>query len=508
MRCSVLDLGSNSFHVLVADLDGATLVPVEREREMLHLGQVVARHGGVPEPEVVRAESTVAHLSALARRSGTVEHLAVATSALRDADNGPDVLDRLSTAAGAPVRTLTGEEEARLAYLGVRAGVAVGAQPLLVLDLGGGSLELAVGSDGAVGWSTSIPLGVSRLSHLVTTDPLRTREREALQVRVAEALAPVLAPVREAAPAATVAVGGTVRALARVVAASADVWLPTTLNQLRVGTGDLRRARDELVALDLDGRAAVPGVKERRADQLHVAAVILTAVLEGLDVAEVTVSDWGLREGILLDAHGVATPPAPIELRTAEITRLRRAFPTDDRHLDHLVDLVLELFDRLGSVHGLGPDARELLVHATRLHDIGETLALRRHPVHGAYLVANAELRGFGPHEVAMLATLVRYHRSRGIDRRHPPFAALSPDDQERTLRLLPLLRLADRFDRTGDRGTRDVSVGRDGDAVVLTPIGADLPITPLEIDRLADLFASTYGVPLRFACTLPTTTA
>jgi exopolyphosphatase / guanosine-5'-triphosphate,3'-diphosphate pyrophosphatase len=500
VRCSVLDLGSNSFHVLVADLDGTSLVPVEREREMLHLGRVVAQHGHVPEEHVVRAEETVAHLTALALRSGSEEHLAVATSALRDAEDGPAVIERLSSAAGTTVRVLSGEDEARLGYLGVRAGVAVRDEPVLVLDLGGGSLELTIGAGADVLWSTSAPLGVSRLSALVENDPARKRDVRTLKARIADELAPHLAPIADAGVRTTVAVGGTVRALARVVAAEDAIWLPATLNQLGLPTPELARVRDELLALDLDGRTDVPGMKDRRADHLHVAAVVLVEVLEQLGVDRVTVSDWGLREGLLLDAHGVTAPPSPDELRGGEIARLRATFPTDDAHLERVASLAAAVFRGLRPVHGLGDDALELLDHAARLHDLGETLALRRHPVHGAYLIANAELRGFAPDETAVLATLVRSHRSRGIDPHYPPFAALPHEGQDLVRRLLPLLQIADRLDRTRDGAVQDVGVAVVDGVATVAPIGSDVPAAPVDLDRVRRLFRSTFDLDLRFA--------
>lgn len=506
MRCSVLDLGSNSFHVLVADLDGRSLVPVAREREMLHLGRVVAAHGALPEADIVRAERTVAHLSTLARRSGSVEHLAVATAALRDADNGTEVLARLTEAAGAPVRVLSGEDEAAMAYRGVRAGVAVGAEPVLVLDLGGGSLELAVGTAGEVTWAASTPLGASRLTGLVEQDPPRKRDLKLVRTTVDEHLEPHVATLRDHAAPTVVAVGGAVRALARVAAAARAAWLPASLNQVRVTRTELQELRDRLVGLDLDARQQVEGMKSRRADHLHVAAVVVAQVLDRLDIDEVGVSDWGLREGVLLATHDAVTdgptpaPPSAAQLRADEVARLRATFPTDDRHLTHLAVLAGQLFDALRDVHGLGDTDRELLLHAARLHDLGETVALRRHPEHGAYLLVHAELRGFDPDEVGTLASLVRFHRSRGIREDEAPFAALPSDVQDRIRRLLPLLQIADRCDRTGDRGTREITVVRDHDGVTLEPVGSPLPVAPLELERTAALFERTFGVPLTFA--------
>lgn len=511
MRCSVLDLGSNSFHVLVADLDGRSLVPVTREREMLHLGRAVATHGALPEPDIERAERTVAHLSTLARRSGSVEHLAVATAALRDADNGAEVLARLTDAAGAPVRVLSGEAEAEMAYRGVRAGVAIGDEPVLVLDLGGGSLELAVGTGREVAWSTSTPLGASRLTGLVEDDPPRKRDLKRIRTTVDDHLDPHVAPLAEHAAPTVVAVGGAVRALARVAAAARGAWLPTSLNQVRLTRTELATLRDRLVTLDLDARQQLPGMKSRRADHLHVAAVVVERVLARLDVEEVVISDWGLREGVLLTTHDAATdgpaspPPDAAQLRADEVARLRATFPTDDRHLTHLAALAGQLFDALRDVHGLDDADRELLLHAARLHDLGETVALRRHPEHGAYLLIHAELRGFDPDEIGTLASLVRFHRSRGIREDEVPFVALPPGVQDRIRRLLPLLQIADRCDRTGDRGTREITVVRDHAGVTLEPVGSPLPVAPLELERTAALFERTYDVPLTFASAVAT---
>ena len=498
MRTSVLDLGSNSFHVLVADLDGHHLSPVMRQREMLHLGRVVARHGTIPPEHRTAAVATVAHLTGLARRVGAQEHLAVATSALRDADNGPAVIDALSEAAGTDVRILDGRTEARLAYLGVRAAVAVRSEPVLVLDLGGGSLEFAVGVGDRVVWSASTRLGASRLSALVTRDPLRKRDIRVLTERVDEEIDPLVDVLRSHHPGTTVAVGGTVRALARIAAVDEAVWLPATLNQLRVSRRELDHLRDDLVTRDLDGRLDVPGMKEQRADHLHVAAIVLTRVLERLGIAQVTVSDWGLREAILLDAHGVTGPPGADDLRSREVERMRLSFVPDDPHPAHVAHLAAQVFDGTRSIHGRAERDRGLLEHAAHLHAVGESLALRRQQQHGAYLVENAELRGFDPAELALLATLVRFHPSRGIDRRFPPYASLSAADQERTRHLLAILQIADGLDRAHDQAVTDVTVKLDAATVELHLDGDGLHVTADELTRRTRLFERTFDVTVQ----------
>ena len=497
MRHAVLDLGSNSFHVLVADVDGPSITPVLREREMLHLGREVASTGSVPPAAERSAVATVTHLAELGRRSGARTVTAVATAALRDAVNGPAVLQRLEEAADTPVQVLDGFEEARLAYLGVRASVAVHDEPVLVFDLGGGSLELAIGVGGQVVWATSTPLGASRLSAGVSSDPLATADRDWLRGAVDTAVDPLRELVAAHEPATCVAVGGTVRALGRLSAAAHAQWLPASVNQLSLDTTDLAALRDRLVGVDLARRRRLPGMKSRRADHVHVAAVVLARALERLGVRTVTISDWGLREGLLLDGGAGPVHPDAVTLRDGEVTRLRRAFGSYDPHPDHVATLAGELFDATTTLHRLDEHDRELLILAARLHALGETLALRRQHVHGAYLVENAELRGFTPTETAMLTTLVRFHPSRGIGSGFAPFEALTNADRDRVRRLLPLLQIADGLDRAHDQAVRGVGIRRVADRIELHLDGGDPQVADSELARRSRLFEEVYQVSL-----------
>jgi exopolyphosphatase / guanosine-5'-triphosphate,3'-diphosphate pyrophosphatase len=498
VRTSVLDLGSNSFHVLVADAaaDG-TVVPRLREREMLHLGAVVARHGHLPDDARRLAVDTAAYLTELARRAGAEQRLAVATSALRDASNGPEVIAEMSVACETEVRVLDGLDEARLAYLGVRASVATTDEPILVLDLGGGSLELAVGTGPTVGWATSTDLGVSRLSTRLPDDPPRGKHVRKLAAHVAETLAPLRDTVAAHDPALVVAVGGTIRALARTVATKAHDWLPATLNQLVLRREALESLRDELLQLDTAGRAAMPGVKSRRADRIHVAAVIVCAALDALGLDELVVSDWGLREGTILDALGFSAVPSGPELRAREAARMRETFRPDRPHAPHVAHLTGRLFDGAREVHGLDDADRSLLLHAALVHDIGASLALRKHQRHSAYLLENAELRGFSPGELAQVITLTRFHTSRGIDTSFPPFAAMHADRRDRTRRMLALLQVADGLDRARDQSVEDLTVQVRGGAVRVVLHGRGLHVARTELERRAELFERTFGVPL-----------
>jgi exopolyphosphatase/guanosine-5'-triphosphate,3'-diphosphate pyrophosphatase len=500
-RLSVLDLGSNSFHVLIADArpDGG-IVPVGREREMLHLGAVVQRHGHVPDGDRARAVDTVTHLTELAARLGATRRLAVATSALRDAANGAEVIAEMEAAAQTEVRVLDGPTEAALAYRGVRASVALDDEPVMVMDLGGGSLEFAVGTGNRIDWSTSLDLGVSRLSTHLDQDPPSAADVKALRRFVRTAVKDHVATIRDLAPRTIVAVGGTIRALGRVVAAEHHDWLPATLNELTVPASAIADLRDRFVAIDAKARADVAGMKSKRADRIHVAAIIVDAVLDTLEVDGFVLSDWGLREGVLLDAMGVDSVPTPRELRTREIDRIVETFVPDDPHLPHVTALALQLFDGTVDLHGLGPSEREILEHAGRVHDVGEALTLRRHHHHGAYILEHAELRGFSPARTAMLCSIVRFHPSRGLSDAYPPVAALSPGEREHTERLVALLQLADGLDRARDQAVTGLHVEVDDDAVTVHLHGDGLHVARTEFERKAAMFQRVFGRRVRLA--------
>lgn len=510
MRTSVLDLGSNSFHVLVADVHSEGYVdPVLRERDMLHLGRVVADHGHITDEALERVLDSVAHLSELARRAGAGQQLAVATSALRDAANSREVLARIEATAGHPVRVLPGFEEARMAYLGVRAAMGVSPGGLGVLDLGGGSLELAVGTRRQPDLVTSSNLGVSRLSALVTEDPISKSDRKRLRTTVASELELSGGAFDTHLPPRVVAVGGTVRAMARVVAAADRPWMPMTLNRFPLTVDRLEELRDQLCALDQGDREDVKGMKTRRADHLHIATIILVEVLRHLDVEALEVCDWGLREGVLLDAADTQLAPSPQELKDREVRRLHDAFTPGDDHDPHTAELAVQLFDLTSSLHGLGEDQRRILHQAAMVHDIGQSLALRRHHKHGAYIVEHAELRGFSPDECAQLVALVRFHSSRGIKDKHAAVRSMGAERRQATHVLLALLQAADVLDRTRDQTVTGLRLGHvDDDTVELHLEGEGLQVASTELRRKTEVFRRVLGRELVVRTPSGTTTA
>jgi broad specificity phosphatase PhoE len=302
VRAATLDLGSTSFNLLIADVTRRGILrPVVQEKVMLRLGAVIASNALIPDAVCERAVEVARELRVVAEQEKVQRLFPVATSALRDAENGAALADRIGRALGTPVRVLRGEEEARLMFEAFRRRVPLGRKPALGLDLGGGSLELAVGSRDALELEATLPLGVARLhGELGPRDPLRKRDARAIRDRVREHLAPWREAIRSRELARVVATGGSVRALARLLDERARS--PRRSGPYELEADTLRRLAKELAASTLEERLLMRGIRKRRADLLPTAALILEALVDELAIEEITVSDWGLREGVMLEA--------------------------------------------------------------------------------------------------------------------------------------------------------------------------------------------------------------
>ena len=307
-RLAVMDLGSTSFHMLVADVTrGGRLTAVDRERVMLRLGAVIASHDRIPRDVAKRAVDTAVRLKERALAIGAEEVIAVGTAALRDADNGRELCADLEHATGGSVRILSGEEEARIIFESFRRRVRLPEGLVLGLDLGGGSLELAIGDRQRVVFETTLPVGAARLHRqFVTRDPLRKRELRALCDHVQEALAPWREEIAAHAPVGAVAAGGTARALGHLVVGLRGMRPAGTINEMLIDRAALDEATGLLAKAERAERLALPGMRRRRVDLLPVGALVLKTVVDELGLDGFTLTDWGLREGVLLDEIGAA----------------------------------------------------------------------------------------------------------------------------------------------------------------------------------------------------------
>jgi exopolyphosphatase/guanosine-5'-triphosphate,3'-diphosphate pyrophosphatase len=306
-RIAVVDLGSTSFHMLVADVTRAGgLHVVARSRVMLQLGSLLATTRSIPKANEEQALDAAKRLAKRAWALGATRILPVGTAALRDASNGSAFRKRLGKALGANVRLLSGVEEARLMFAAFRRRVPFPAGPVLGVDLGGGSLELALGDSDRIRKEWTLRIGVARMrAEFIQDDPPSQRMLRAVRQRVREQVAPLADRIAARELRLVVASGGTARALGRLVAGMRGLRPNRSINQLEVRTPELRSAARHLLTTPRAARLRLPGMRRRRVDLLPTGALVLATVAESLHVPGYTLTDWGLREGVLLEAVGI-----------------------------------------------------------------------------------------------------------------------------------------------------------------------------------------------------------
>jgi len=311
LRVAVLDLGSTSFHLLVSDA-GATqgLERIFRQRSRLRLGACITASGHIPDDVCVRAVESARVLKETSDAHQPDRMIAVATAAIRDADNGVALAEQIGAAIGIPVRVLSGAEEARLIFAAFRHRLMLGNTLTLGADLGGGSLELALGDDAEVHWETTLRVGIASLhSEVVSHDPMTRKEHNEILRYVRNSLEPHREMIARSESRRCIVSGGTIRALARLLTESSgakDHWRSEG-SSIRIKHRQLARLTEMLVASTHEARLQMPGIKKSRADLLPTGAIILLALLEACEMKEMVACDWGLREGVVLEAIGLAS---------------------------------------------------------------------------------------------------------------------------------------------------------------------------------------------------------
>jgi exopolyphosphatase/guanosine-5'-triphosphate,3'-diphosphate pyrophosphatase len=505
-RLAVIDLGSNSFRMVVFLAGASWWRRTDEIYEAVRIGEGLAETGMLGEQPMQRALSTLevfAHFAAASGLgSGSLD--AVATSAIRDAGNAQVFLARARERSGLPIRVLTREQEAHYAYL-----AAVNSTTLsdgYVLDLGGGSLQLVQVADRLARRSGSWPVGTVRMSErfLPGGGPAKRRQLQELREHLAAQLkdAPWLADERSASARRVVGIGGTVRNLA--VAAERAAGLPSYgVQGMLIERERLDELVERLAALPAAERAAVPGIKPARADLILAGAVVLQAVLRAGRFDGIEATEAGLREGVFFERLLAGRePPLFEDVRRASVMNLAAAYAADPAHTRHVAALALGMFDELArlGLHPGDPGERELLWAASMLHDIGMSVDYDDHHKHSRYLILNAGLPGFSPVEVAIIAQAARYHR-KGLPEPGPLGALFGEGDAERLDRCAVLLRLAEDLERSRDQLVRSTSLSlHDGEVELRLVADGESVVPRWAASREAELFSRAFSRRLSVA--------
>jgi exopolyphosphatase / guanosine-5'-triphosphate,3'-diphosphate pyrophosphatase len=506
MQLAAIDIGTNSVHMMVVRVrPDLSFEVIDSEKAMVRLGA-----GGLDGRELSRDAMTAA-IQALTRfrRLADAHHveetIAVATSAVREARNGGRFLAEVAEATGIRAAVITGSEEARLIHAAAVYGVDVGANRAVAIDIGGGSVELTLGTATAIDAARSFKLGVIRLTErFVTSDPLSGRDEEALVAHVDDEAGVFCDELVKRGFDRVIGTSGTILSLGAMAVASTSGTAPTDVRNLRVSAKALRRLRKTLVSASTEERLSLPGMDPKRIDLSVAGIVLLDTLLKRLGAEDVTLCDLALREGLVIDyirrntrhiAHADGIP----DVRRRSTIELAERCNYSAAHAQQVARLALSVFDQTRAVHGLSEREREWLEFAAVMHDIGGHISYHGHHRHSHYLILNGDLRGFAPDEIAVIALIARYHR-RGVPKKsHEDYAALEPSLRRSVRALSSILRLAESLDRSHAQVVTGIGIReRDAEVVLEVAVRDDAELEVWTANTNIEPFADLLGKPVR----------
>ncbi len=501
---SFIDIGTNSVRLLVVRLNpNHSYTILTRQKQQVRLGE------GEFEEDEIQAEATerlvlvCKRFTDLAHTFSADEFVAVATSAMREASNQSGILHLLRKEAQIDVRVISGQEEARLIYLGVASGVHIEDRQAFFIDIGGGSTEIAVGSDRTYHYLESFRLGAIRLSNLyfpvAHTGPVSMDQYRKVQHHIRDTIIHSVKKIRALKPATAIGSSGTILNLAEI--AQKALHQNGSNGDAVLTSRDLQKVIELLRSLPLEQRRKVPGMNPERADIIIAGAAILETFMKELGLDSITTTGRGLQDGLLVDyLSRMDAFPLLGELspRQRSVLQLGRSCGINEVHARTVTSLVLELFDSAKELHlhTFGDPERELLEYATFLHDIGSFISYTNHHAHSYYIIRNSELLGFDQKEITFMANIARFHRKKTPRKKDPEVMELESREQEALRILTTFIRLSESLDRSHTALIRHVKFSRaDKEGVHLEVIArgdCQLEIWGIEAEKKG--FEKTFG--------------
>ena len=492
-RLAAIDIGTNSIRMVVADVepDGSYRI-LDEERDMTRLGHGLYDTGRLASESIERAFVALGRMRAIIDGLRVSDLRVVATSAVRDATNGAAFRREVQRRFKMRVEVISPEEEAQLAFQSAVRRFDVGGRPLAVADIGGGSLEVVFAVGAVIEQVHSLPLGAVRLTEAyVRSDPLKRKHwkrlRRAIDVVLDERLG--RPPFQ---PEVLIGSGGTFTNLAEMIMADREDQAATAQGYAFT-RWDLERLLARVRTLPLDVRRELPGLNPKRADIILAGAAAVARLARWLDVPRILVNERGIRDGLLLSMIGeqTARPPGAAADRMESVLAFARKCRCNERHNRHLAELAGQMFDGLSTRLELPAGARDLLVAAALLHDVGALISHAGHHKHAYPLIAHGDIRGFSGREIEVIANLARYHRGASPRKAHATFRQLKKSDRRLVRALAGILRVAVSLDRTHTQRVHTVRcVWRSGRLRLLLEAQAEPQVEVGDAQRKTELLA------------------
>jgi exopolyphosphatase/guanosine-5'-triphosphate,3'-diphosphate pyrophosphatase len=506
-KLAVLDIGTNSIHMVLAEVEPDFSYKIlDRYKDVTRLGDGTFKTHHLPEAAMRKGLEVIKTQVTLARNKGYKRIRAVATSAVREAKNGGEFLKAVSKNTGLTVRVVTGQEEARLIYLGVRHSMELSDKPALIVDIGGGSVELIAGNRDAMLQGQSLKLGAIRLKDLFLhrdppTDTVAGELRQVIDAEIAAALERF--KVKEFHQ--IVGTSGMIGNLAEIIHLRRTGRPVQQLNLATIDVKEIAQTEELLKKTSLKERLNIPGLDPKRADLLLPVTMVLRTLLQRIGQETLTISDKAIREGIIYDfiqrhQEGIRAEHEIPNVRRRNVLYLAERCRYPQAHSHHVARLAGQLFDQTAPLHRLGEREREWLEYAALLHDIGYLINPRQHHKHAYYLITNSDLDGLTAEEIEIIANIARYHRRALPELKHGPYEALSLKSRRTVQKLGALLRIADGLDRSQFAVVQKLKVRLGNPVTIRLSTTSDPELEMWAARARADLFVRAFRRAVSFS--------
>ncbi len=500
-RIAAIDIGSNSVRLVVAQVEGPGGYRVlDEERENTRLASEIDETGRLGDTAIEESFIALRNFLSIAAGYGVHQLRAIATSAVRDAENGQDFCDRARAELGLHIDVITAREEGKLAYLSVARAFEVQDRPIAVADIGGGSTEIVLASNGLIDEVFATRLGAVRIAercHLI--DASDTKTLAAAEAYIDKQLKKV--GKLPFVPSRLYGTGGTFTAMASVLTARAGED-DRPLRGYQVARANVRHLMLDFAKMPIEKRRKVAGLNPRRADIIVAGLLVIDRILRWLHTNTVQVHTRGVRDGLLLTMVK-QTPTRVVSLaeRRAGVERFAINCGVDLKHARQAARIAGLLLDQLAQPLGIDPSDRELIEAAAILANVGYLINFDKHHKHSYHLILNSDLIGFERQDLLLVASVARYHRGAAPKKKHKGYAELSDDDRHRVAKMAALLRLALALDRTHQQQVEDLRCRVLKDRVEVTiKASGDAEVDLWAARRKVDLFESVFGKQVFFA--------
>lgn len=496
-RIAAVDIGTNSIHMIVAELRKRDYRVVDKEKQMVQLGLGSLDGAPLNDEAMDRAVDALKRMAAVARGWEVDEIIAVATSAVREAPNRREFIRRVREEAGIPVRVISGEEEADFIYRAVRSAVDLDGSTALCLDIGGGSVEFIVATASEIYFTASEPLGALRLAQRFRLeDRPAASDVEACRQFTAKHVKRLHKRIRTIGIDIGIGTSGTIQALAGLTGGE------TPASGLR---SLLRETLEEtlvtLCAASAKERIEKLGLDEKRARNIVAGAIVLSEVMNILKLKSIVACPVAIREGMIESrlTEMRNEPRRGSSLRRASALALADRSACDRRHAQHVARLARRIFNQTRELHGLPDGSAELLEHAAILHESGMQVSDRSYHKHTYYLVRHADLRGFTEEQLVIVANVARYHRKAPPAEDDSNLSELSAAQRQEVEKLSAILRIAEALDRSHRQSVRDVAVRCNGQVRFLVRSRSDAASEIESAAKRARYFSTLFDKKVRF---------